>query len=109
MNEENGKWGRELPGDLFERWPRDEAGEPEAPVYLCHCKGLDMDETLLVSRLEAYGIPYLRQYPNDGQFGKLILGMSGSGVDIFVPASVWADACELIRENDDETETEEEQ
>ena len=52
------------------------------------------------------GIPCLRQYPNDGQFGKLILGISGSGVDIFVPASVWEDACELIRESDDETEEE---
>lgn len=52
-------------------------------MYLCHCKGIDMDETMLVTRLEAFGIPCLRQYPNDGQFGKLILGISGSGVDIF--------------------------
>lgn len=108
--EETGKasaeWGRQLPGDLYERWPKDEAGQPEPPVYLCHCKGIDMDETMLVTRLEAFGIPCLRQYPNDGQFGKLILGISGSGVDIFVPASVWEDACELIRESDDETEEE---
>ena len=75
-------------------------------MYLCHCKGIDMDETMLVTRLEAFGILCLRQYPNDGQFGKLILGISGSGVDIFVPASVWEDACELIRESDDETEEE---
>ena len=84
--EETGKasaeWGRQLPGDLYERWPKDEAGQP------------------------AFGIPCLRQYPNDGQFGKLILGISGSGVDIFVPASVWEDACELIQESDDETEEE---
>ena len=73
---------------------------------LFSCKGIDMDETMLVTRLEAFGIPCLRQYPNDGQFGKLILGISGSGVDIFVPASVWEDACELIRESDDETEEE---
>ena len=71
---------------------QDEAGQPEPPVYLCHCKGIDMDDD--VTRLEAFGIPCLRQYPNDGQFGKLILGISGSGVDIFVPASVWEDACE---------------
>lgn len=80
--EETGKasaeWGRQLPGDLYERWPKDEAGQPEPPVYLCHCKGIDMDETMLVTRLEAFGIPCLRQYPNDGQFGKLILGISGS-------------------------------
>lgn len=59
--EETGKasaeWGRQLPGDLYERWPKDEAGQPEPPVYLCHCKGIDMDETMLVTRLEAFGIP----------------------------------------------------
>lgn len=108
--EETGKasaeWGRRLPGNLYERWPKDEAGQPEPPIYLCHCRGIDMDETMLVTRLEAFGIPCLRQYPNDGQFGKLILGVSGSGVDIFVPASVWEDACELIRQTDDETEEE---
>ena len=90
-------------GDIME-----ETGKASAEWgrQLCHCKGIDMDETMLVTRLEAFGIPCLRQYPNDGQFGKLILGISGSGVDIFVPASVWEDACELIRESDDETEEE---
>ncbi len=103
MDENNNtepRWGKSLPGALYERWPKDDAGEPEPPVYLCHCKGLDMDEALLVSRMESYGIPVLRQYPNNGAFGKLILGLSGSGVDIFVPASLWADACELLKEQE---------
>jgi len=95
------EWGRELPGDLLSRWPRDEAGELEPPVYLCHCTGLDMDDAMLISRMESYGIPCLRQYPNNGEFGKLILGLSGTGVDIFVPAGVWADACELLKESDE--------
>ena len=99
-------WGRHLVGELYARWPKNELGEPEAPVYLCHCKGLDMDETMLVNRMEAFGIPCLRQYPNGGSFGKLILGISGTGVDIFVPASLWADACELLREPDDLEEEE---
>ena len=99
-------WGRHLPGDLSAKWPKDESGQPEKPVYLCHCRGTDMDETMLVARLEAFGIPCLRQYPNDGQFGKIILGMSGSVVDIYVPSSLQADACELIRVNEDETEEE---
>ena len=91
-------WGRRSPGELSRHWPKKENGEWEAPVYLCHCKGLDMDETMLVSRMESYGIPCLLQYPNDGEFGKLILGVSGSGVDVFVPESTWADACELLKE-----------
>ena len=48
--EETGKasaeWGRQLPGDLYERWPKDEAGQPEPPVYLCHCKGIDMEAAI---------------------------------------------------------------
>ena len=99
-------WGRRMKRDLLSRWPKDEAGEPEPPVYLCHCKGIDMDEAMLVSRMEGYGIPCLMQYPNDGEFGKLILGVSGSGVDIFVPSSLWADACELMKDSDNTKEDE---
>ena len=104
MSEEkklSAQWGRYMPGELLERWPRDEAGELEAPVYLCHCKSLDLDEALTMARMESYGIPCLRQYPNNGDFGKLILGVSGPGVDLYVPASLWADACELLREPND--------
>lgn len=92
------QWGRNMPGELLARWPRDEAGELEAPVYLCHCRPVDMEEALTVSRLESYGIPCLRQYPHSGDFGRLIIGVSVPGVDLFVPASLWADACELLRE-----------
>ena len=100
------EWGKHLPGELFDRWPKDSSGQPEPPVYLCHCKGLDMDEAMLVSRMEGYGIPCLLQYPNNGEFGRLILGLSGTGVDVFVPASLWADACELLKEPEENEEEE---
>ena len=58
--------------------------------------------------LEAYGIPTIRQHPNDGDFGKLILGMSGSGVDIYVPETELAAALELLNgevvEDDDQND-----
>ncbi len=108
QNKASAEWGRALRGDLLKRWPRDEEGQLEPPVYLCHCTGLDMDDALLISRMESYGIPCLRQYPNNGEFGKLILGVSGTGVDIFVPASVWADACELLRQPGETEKNEEE-
>ena len=98
------QWGRYMPGELLERWPKDENGEPEPPVYLCHCRPLDMEEALTVSRMESYGIPCLRQYPNNGDFGRLIIGVSGTGTDIFVPASLWADACLLLRGPENEKE-----
>lgn len=98
----SGEWGRQLSGQLLKRWPRDENGALDAPVFLCHCSSLDMDEGLLVSRMESYGIPCLRQYPENGDFGKIILGVSGTGVDVYVPASLWADASELLHDPEEQ-------
>ena len=105
-NDEPSAWGRSDPGKLTESWPRDSEGRTEPPVYLCHCTGLAMEDTFLINRLESCGIPVLRQYPNDGSFGRVILGMSGSGVDLFVPASLWADATELLKEPEEIEENE---
>lgn len=85
-------WGRAIHGQLYERWPKTADGEPEAPALLCNCKSLDFGDELKINMLEAYGIPCLRIYPGDGGFGKLILGMSGQGVDIYVPESMLEDA-----------------
>ena len=46
-----------------------------------------MSDELKINMLEAYGIPCLRVYPGDGSFGRVVLGMSGLGTDIYVPAS----------------------
>ena len=50
--------------ELLRRWPKDEDGQPEPPVILVNLRedgGLWAEMT--VSRLEACGIPVLRQYP----------------------------------------------
>ena len=65
-----------------------------------------MAEQLTVARMESYGIPCLRQYPENGDLGRRVAGVRGTGTDVFVPASLWADACELLREPE-ETEREE--
>lgn len=102
------EWGRSLPGDLLKRWPRDADGELVPPALLTKCTGVDMDDVLLVNMLEAYGIPCLKNYPRDGQFGKIMLGMSGYGVEILVPETLLADAqalqegcAEALTEGDD--------
>ena len=46
QNKASPTWGRYIPGELLERWPRDEEGNPEPPVYLCHCEPLGMAEQL---------------------------------------------------------------
>ena len=90
--EKKSDWGR-APGELLSyRWPKTAQGEPETPALLCNCKSLDLGDELRINMLEAYGIPCLKIYPGDGSFGKLILGMSGQGVDIYVPQSLLEDA-----------------
>lgn len=89
------EWGRRLTGDLLRKWPKDDNGEPVEPVFLTHCMSLDMRDEMIVNLLEAYGIPCIRQYPNDGDFGRLIIGMSGPGVDIYVPKNMYEDAVNL--------------
>ena len=91
----NFDWGRGPYGDLLERWPKLPDGTPEAPVFLRAEKNLDMGDEMLVNMLEAYQIPCLRIYPGDGSFGRVVLGTSGWGVDIYVPESLYEDAKEL--------------
>lgn len=95
-------WGRALLGELLARWPKDENGEPERPAFLCNCDNIDMSDVLRVNMLEAYSIPCLRVYPGDGSFGRVVLGMSGQGTDIYVPESLLEDATELCKEENNE-------
>ena len=88
-------WSR-LPGELQKRWPRDDAGEFVAPKYLTTLPSVDLADEFLISMLEAYGVPVLRQYGGDGSFGKVILGMSGTGSDLYVPETLYETAKELM-------------
>lgn len=98
-NELKLEWGRRITGELLERWPKDEKGEPVEPVFLTHCSNLDFNDEMTVNLLEAYSIPCLRQYPNDGDFGRLVLGVSGTGVDIYIPNTMYEDAVNLTEGN----------
>ena len=95
-----------LPGELYARWPRDEGGEPVPPKLLRHLQSTDLADTMLVNMLEAYGIPALVTHPGDGAFGRVILGISGTGSCIYVPETAWNDAIELMEgKNDDELQS----
>ena len=100
----NEDWGRSGAGLVSDRWPKDEAGRAEESAFLCTCSNVDLSDTLTVNLLEACGIPCLRDYPGDGAFGRVIMGASGTGVDIFVPRSMLEVAQKLIEgvENDEE-------
>jgi len=91
------EWGKsQLPGELLNKWPKDGKGQPEKAVYLTHRTFLGMEDEMTVNLLQAYDIPVLRRYPNDGDFARLILGVSGNGTDIYVPESMKEEALLLI-------------
>lgn len=95
-------WGRHEYGKLYDSWPKDDQGQPEEPVFLTNCSSLDLEAQMTRSMLEAYGIASIPVLPGDGAFGELIAGMSGSGVDIFVPKSCLTQAQELMKGEPDD-------
>ena len=94
-------WGR-LPGELLKHCPTDERGEYVPPKYLTHCRSTDMEDEFLINMLEAYGIPVMRQRPGDGTFGKVLLGMSGTGTDLYVPETMYDEARDLMEAKSEE-------
>ncbi|MGI5984854.1 MAG: hypothetical protein ACOX7O_03265 [Oscillospiraceae bacterium] len=88
-------WSKSFPGKIYKDWPKKD-GKPEEPVFLKHITSVDMEDEMLINMLRAYGIPAIRQYPSNGSFGKVVLGISGEGADIYVPASMLQDAISLI-------------
>ena len=96
-------WGKARPENHVGDWPVDYRGDPVRPVFLTHCSGQNLDDVMLVGLLDAYEYPCFVQYPNDGAFGKLIIGMAASGVDIYVPETMHTEIEALIKEvNHDE-------
>lgn len=97
-------WGFYEYNKTYDAWPRDEAGEAVKPAFLTSCTSLDMDAQMVRSMLEAYGIPSIRHLPGDGQFGELILGMSGC-IDILVPETMLEQAQTLLEGEPDDDES----
>jgi len=73
-------------------WPKKEDGKPVPPVFLTHLRATDLEGQIVISMLEAAEIPVVTQHPNGGDFGRVILGFSGTGIDIYVPEHLLADA-----------------
>ena len=85
-------------------WPVDENGGPVAPAFLAHRSGQNLDDVMLVGFLDAVEIPCVVRYPNDGEFGKLILGIPAGGADIYVPETMLESALALLRDAEGDTE-----
>ncbi|MCL2402256.1 MAG: hypothetical protein FWC90_06395 [Oscillospiraceae bacterium] len=77
-------------------WPKDDDGKPMQPAFLMHLHGGPMEMELTLNLLEAYSMPYVCEYPNNGLFGKLILGHPPAGIDVFVPETLLIEAQNLL-------------
>ena len=88
-------------------WPKDELDESIPPAFLTHIHGGPIDMELTLNLLGAYGIPYICQYPNNGLFGKLIMGHPPAGMEVFVPETMLVDAQNVLSAEicEDEEET----
>ena len=80
-----------------QQWPTDEKGLPEKAVFLTHCTCVNMEDKMVKNMLDAYGIPSITGFPDDGTFSKVVLGISGSGADIYVPESMLEKAKALTK------------
>ena len=86
------------------QWPNSENGDPVPPAYLKHIHGGPLDMELTLNLLVAYGIPYTCEYPNNGLFGKLIMGYPPGGMEVFVPETMLEDALNILNAEIDEVE-----
>ena len=77
-------------------WPNKDDGQSVAPAYLRHIHGGPLDMEITLNLLEAYGIPYVCEYPNNGLFGKLILGFPPGGMEVYVPETMLEDAQNIL-------------
>ena len=93
--------------DLLDRWPKDGNGEFETPAFLTDAVEAGGEAELLCQMLRSYDIPVLRRYEKDGTLGKVVLGFSGYGVKLYVPASRLEEARELMKPIDEAAEKEE--
>ena len=104
MEEPKLEWGRAELGNVYERWPKGEDAKPVAARFLCHQTCVDMSDRLLMNMLEAYGIPCLSVDSGYGGFARVMMGMSGQGVDIYVPENLYDDAVTLISKEENHEE-----
>ena len=71
-------------------------GEPEEAVRLSNLADFPSVQTVVQARFQAAGIPVLTRYPEGGGLGKVYLGFSGYGVDLYVPKSRESEARALL-------------
>ena len=103
MAEPKLEWGRDLPGDLAEKWPKDENGDFVPAAWLTNCSQIDMGDAILTGVLDSCGIPFYKRFPHYGGFGNLMLGMSARAWTSSSPKPCWRKPKNILKgESEDE-------
>lgn len=103
-----GEWSFKYTSGVVGTWPREPDGQPEEPVFLERVFGNETELVMTRNMLWACGVPSVGRYPSDGVLGKVILGQSGFGMDIFVPKGMLEDAKNIISSTNNDIINEEE-
>ena len=78
-------------------WPAGADGKPDSETLLCHVNS-ELEANMMLAQLQAYGIParkIMPSIPGSGLF-KIIMGMSSTGFDLYVPEAMYSTAEELV-------------
>ena len=96
MSPEEGGWSFSIHHPDEVPWPLGPDGEPEEAIRLSNLADFPSVQTVVQARFQAAGIPVLTRYPEGGGLGKVYLGFSGYGVDLYVPKSRESEARALL-------------
>lgn len=70
--------------------------EPESTAFLMTAKD-ELQVNIVESLLKVYGIPLRRKYKGDDTFGKIFMGLTMNGIDLYVPNSSLEEAMDIIK------------
>jgi hypothetical protein len=78
------------------QWPCGENGEDVAPAFLTRLDGSPPEVEMTLNLLDAYGIPYICDYQNNGSLDTVIMGYPTGGVKVYVPETMHEDARDVL-------------
>ena len=87
--------------DGIKNWPKGPDGEPERPVLVESGADFAAYAGILISMLEAFGIPVLTDRGDAEEAGFLYGGFSLAGVKLYVPESRLEEARALLEPDED--------
>ena len=59
--------------------------------------GTQLDYQMVITQLQSFGVPVVGTFTAEGNLAKLILGFSGTGMDVLVPETMADLARELLK------------